>query len=165
MFYWVLTNTVIAFFSVCVYVFLSLSTLRFIFIIQKKLRFLCFRRGDPCLFIIFFVIIRISSINLKHKHLSFWHKKNVMRMENFFCWLLFLVSNFRGKLRTFNKKQDIYGFLVKNLDLDSNLYHMKNASKKLVKYYGTYPNPKIPYSWTLPLRWAQTRQQILPNSS
>ncbi len=63
------------------------------------------------------------------------------------------------------KKQDIYGFLVKNLDLDFNLYNLKNASKKLVKYYETYPNPKRHYSWTLPLRWAQTRQQILPNSS
>jgi hypothetical protein len=36
----------------------------------------------------------------------------------------------------------IYVFLVKNLYLDSNLYNLKKASKKLVKYYETYPNPK-----------------------
>ncbi len=28
------------------------------------------------------------------------------------------------------KKQDIYGFLVKNLDLDSNLYNLKKRIKK-----------------------------------
>jgi hypothetical protein len=33
-------------------------------------------------------------------------------------------------------------FLVKNLDLDSNLYNMK----KQVKYYETDPNPNRPYS-------------------
>jgi hypothetical protein len=34
-----------------------------------------------------------------------------------------------------NKKQDMYGFLVKNLDLDSNFcYLKKKSSKKLVKY-------------------------------
>jgi hypothetical protein len=38
------------------------------------------------------------------------------------------------------------GFLVKNLDLDSNLYNLKSSSKKLVKYYETDPNPKRPYS-------------------
>ncbi len=31
-------------------------------------------------------------------------------------------------------KQDIYGFLVKNLDLDSNLYNIEKHIKKLVKY-------------------------------
>jgi hypothetical protein len=54
----------------------------------------------------------------------------------------------------FLKKQDIYGFLVKNLDLDSNLYNLKKALKKLVKYYETYPNPKRPYSGILPTRLA-----------
>jgi hypothetical protein len=29
-----------------------------------------------------------------------------------------------------SKKQDIYGFLVKNLDLDSNLYNLKKRIKK-----------------------------------
>ncbi len=58
------------------------------------------------------------------------------------------------------KKQDIYVFLVKNLELDSNLYNLKeNANKS----FETYPNPSRLYSWTLPLRWAQTRQQILRN--
>jgi hypothetical protein len=28
------------------------------------------------------------------------------------------------------EKQDIYGFLVKNLDLDSNLYNLKKRIKK-----------------------------------
>jgi hypothetical protein len=43
-------------------------------------------------------------------------------------------------------KQDIYGFLVKNLDLDSNLYNLKKRTKKLVKYYETDPTPKRPDS-------------------
>ncbi len=38
-------------------------------------------------------------------------------------------------------------FWWKNLDLDSYLYSLKkNASKKLVKYYKTDPNPNRPYS-------------------
>jgi hypothetical protein len=49
----------------------------------------------------------------------------------------------------FNEKTrySYMGFLVKNLDLDSNsnIYNLKNASKKLVKYYETYPN-STPYS-------------------
>ncbi len=32
-------------------------------------------------------------------------------------------------------------------------------------YYETDPNPKRAYSWTLPLRWAKTRQHILWNSN
>ncbi len=56
-------------------------------------------------------------------------------------------------------------FWWKNLDLDSNLYNLKKRIKKLVKYYETSPNPNRPYSGILPLRWAQTRQQILPNIS
>ncbi len=48
-------------------------------------------------------------------------------------------------------KQDIYMvFWWKNLDLDSNLYNLKKASKKLVKHYETDPNPNRPYSWTPP---------------
>jgi hypothetical protein len=35
-------------------------------------------------------------------------------------------------------------FWCKNLDLDSNLYNLENASKKLVKYYETDPTPE-PY--------------------
>jgi hypothetical protein len=66
-------------------------------------------------------------------------------------------------------KQVIYGFLVKNPDLDSNLYNLKKRIKKASKilkltptpepyrcaglkltnkYYKTDPNPKRPYSWT-----------------
>ncbi len=51
-------------------------------------------------------------------------------------------------------------FWWKNLDLDSNLYNSKNRIKKASLILRNRP-----YTWTLPLRCAKTRQQILSNRS
>jgi hypothetical protein len=76
------------------------------------------------------------------------------KFELIFCWDDFNYAIFFNKTNkisrlsvygsNFIQKQDIYGFLVKNLDLDSNLYNLIKRIKKLIKYYETNPNPKRP---------------------
>ena len=87
----------------------------------------------------------VAKLLLSRKYNNFlklWHQKQIL--------LIGLVI----RLNQSNHNKLYMVFWWKKLDLGSNLY-------KLIKLINNKNNPNKPYSWTLPLRSAQTRQQIL----
>jgi hypothetical protein len=80
----------------------------------------------------YFLYFILAIYNNKYllKLVSLLRKKNYQIYVHVYCENIKINFEKLNCFHNFDKKQDIYGFLVKNLDLDSNLYNLKKRIKK-----------------------------------